>query len=493
MMNLRVIILLLLLFPGAALSNHAEFTPTLRKAWKEMFVLQFDSMYALTSQARNQAAAAYIESYGDFLKAFISEEEKDFNRLKNRIDERLDQVEKISSKSPWKRMMRAEMLLHLAVVKFKWKEYFTAAYYFRKSFHLLEDNKRAFPDFAPNQRALGFFHAAIGTVPENYKWISNLIGLKGTVTQGESELTRVSQMIRNSKEWGFMYDETVFLKALMQGLFKKDYESAQATLSDPGFGTGGQGAMHTFILANSFAAGGKQAQALEILQNFNAEKGSYPMLYLQFMRGNFMLNRLDLTAEKYLLKYTAEFKGRSFIRSAWHKLAWIELLKGNENGYQEKMKKITVTGSDFTDEDKQAMKEAVNGEKPDLTLLRSRLLFDGGLYDRALEEISRKPANYWQRERDQAEVTYRLARIHDQQNQFDQAISLYQKTYNLWKSKEWYFASNAALHLAMIYEKQGLPAKAREWYRKTLALRNHEYQDSIDQKAEAGLDRVGRR
>ena len=483
----------LVLVSTFSVGSNAEMTPQLQRAWSEMFVLQFDSMHRITGQMRSNATAAYVESYGEFLKAFISEEEKDFIRLKDKIDDRLALVDNVSSKSPWKKMMRGEMLLHLAVIKFKWKEYITAAWYFRKSFQLLEENKAMFPEFAPNQRALGFFHAAIGTVPENYKWLSNLIGLRGTVKQGEAELNAAVEKFRTSGEWGFMFDEAVFLKALAQGLFSKDYSAALQTLSDPLFGSKGKGGMHHFILANSYNANHNQHQAIEILNNYKPEPGSYPLHYLSYMKGNLLLNRLDLSAEKHFLKYAKEFKGKSFIRSAWHKLAWIELLRGDTKGYSERMKMVISTGSDFTDEDKQAMREAKSGEVPNVALLRSRLLFDGGIYDKALEEIKRQPYDYWQRLRDKAEVTYRMARIYDQQNHSEKAISYYLKTYESWKKKEWYYASNSSLHLAMIYEKQGYRAKAREWYKKTLALRNHEYQDSIDQKAEAGLERVGRR
>ena len=471
----------------------AEFPPQLRRAWSEMLTLQFDSMYRITSQQPGLAAAAYTESYGDFLRAFISEEPQDFNRLKARMDGRLEKVDALPSHSPWKKMMRGEMLLQLAVVKLKWKEYLTAAWYFRKSFQLLEENKTRFPEFIPNQKALGFFHAAIGTVPENYKWLSNLIGLHGTVQQGLSELTQVTDKLKTSRDYAFLMDEAILMRALAQGLFGKDYTAALQTLSDPQFGSTGKGALHCFILANSYQARHQPQQAIEVLNQFTPERGAYPLHYLSYMKGNLLLNQLDFTAEKHLLKYVGEYKGNSFVRSAWHKLAWIELLKGDTEGYESRMKMIIRSGSDFTDEDKQAMKEARSGEIPDVVLLRSRLLFDGGLYARALEEITSRPGTYWQRIRDQVEVTYRLGRIYDHLNQQEKAIVYYRKTYESWKEKPWYYASNAALHLGLIYENQGHPAKAREWFRKTLALRNHEYQDSIDQKAEAGLERVGRR
>jgi hypothetical protein len=42
-----------------------------------------------------------------------------------------------------------------------------------------------------------------------------------------------------------------------------------------------------------------------------------------------------------------------------------------------------------------------------------------------------------------------------------------------------------------MYENDGNIVKAKEYFKKTLSLRNHEYQNSIDQKAKAGLNRLG--
>ncbi|MBK7970390.1 MAG: hypothetical protein IPK08_16405 [Bacteroidetes bacterium] len=66
----------------------------------------------------------------------------------------------------------------------------------------------------------------------------------------------------------------------------------------------------------------------------------------------------------------------------------------------------------------------------------------------------------------------------------------YGQTYENGSSTTYYFAANAALLSAIIYEEQKQNKEAIEWYKKCLALRNHEYQNSIDQKAEAGLNRL---
>jgi len=41
-----------------------------------------------------------------------------------------------------------------------------------------------------------------------------------------------------------------------------------------------------------------------------------------------------------------------------------------------------------------------------------------------------------------------------------------------------------------MYEERKDYTKAKEYYEKCLSMRHHDYQNSIDQKAQAGLDRV---
>ena len=72
----------------------------------------------------------------------------------------------------------------------------------------------------------------------------------------------------------------------------------------------------------------------------------------------------------------------------------------------------------------------------------------------------------------------------------DKAKQLYETTYKNGLNQKFYFSSSAALHLAQLYENEGNKEKAEEFYKKTLALRDHDYQNSIDQKAKAGLGRL---
>ena len=85
--------------------------------------------------------------------------------------------------------------------------------------------------------------------------------------------------------------------------------------------------------------------------------------------------------------------------------------------------------------------------------------------------------------KDQLEVTYRVARIYHKLGQISKAIEYYQETLKNGYQFTYYFAANAALQLGLVYEDMHDFAKAKYYFDKCLHLRNHEYQNSLDQKA----------
>jgi tetratricopeptide (TPR) repeat protein len=178
------------------------------------------------------------------------------------------------------------------------------------------------------------------------------------------------------------------------------------------------------------------------------------------------------------------------LRSAYQKLAWINLLLGNKKKYIDWIHYCKTTGANLTDEDKEATEEFRTGDAPNPVLLRSRLLFDGGYYKEALNEIAGKSIHYFPRFKDQLEVTYRLARIFQRLSLNDKAIPLFEETIKNGASSKYYFAANSALLLGNTFEEKNESDKAENYYRICLSMRNHGYQNSIDQKAKAGLARL---
>jgi len=54
----------------------------------------------------------------------------------------------------------------------------------------------------------------------------------------------------------------------------------------------------------------------------------------------------------------------------------------------------------------------------------------------------------------------------------------------------YYFAANSSLQLGILYEQRGDFTQARLYYSKVLGMNFDEYQFSISNKAQAGLNRI---
>ena len=245
-----------------------------------------------------------------------------------------------------------------------------------------------------------------------------------------------------------------------------------------------------YCYANVAMKMGRNEDALKVLTQPMNQDGVFQFHFLSYKTGLAKLRKLDFSGDADIRKFIANFKVTNYIKAAWQKMAWISFLKGDLKNYHECMMHCRESGGQFVDEDKEAMNEASSTETPNALLLRSRLLFDGGYYKESLSEIAGQPLDSFPRYRDQLEVTYRFGRILHRMKQIDKAIEYYQQTLKNGASSRYYFAANSALLLGMIYEERNEPEKAISYYNQCLALDHHEYQNSIDQKAQAGLDRI---
>jgi hypothetical protein len=91
---------------------------------------------------------------------------------------------------------------------------------------------------------------------------------------------------------------------------------------------------------------------------------------------------------------------------------------------------------------------------------------------------------------DSLEYTYRLARIADKLGAQDEALSGYHGVVEAGMGSSWYFPSNAALHLGMIYEERGDTIMALQFYQTCLKMNQSAYRNRIGNKAKGGIRRL---
>jgi tetratricopeptide (TPR) repeat protein len=164
-------------------------------------------------------------------------------------------------------------------------------------------------------------------------------------------------------------------------------------------------------------------------------------------------------------------------------------LQGNNTAAEKARQRLLNSGNAETDADKQASTDAKSGIIPNMLLLKARVLNDGGYNNEALNALAGKNAADFTRIEERLEFVYRLARIYDDLGKYDEAIKAYNYTISIGITRTEYYAARAALQAGIICENQGKTALAIEYYQKCLGMDDHEYKNSIDQKAKSGLAR----
>lgn len=492
---LKTFLLFVFLFSYSSLASaYFSFNDNCKSAYKEILNFKLGLAQQKLEEEKlshpSNAISYYLNSYIDFIKAFVNEEEASLIQFKNNTEIRLKQMEKDDEKSPYYLFTQAEINLQSAFLRLKFKEYITAAYEIRKAYKLLEKNVLLFPDFLPNKKSLGFLHAVIGAVPDDYKWLVGIIGMNGSIKQGVLELDEViaSEKMDNPD----FRIEALIIKAFIEINLQKNKKEArdigEELITE---NAENNSALLSFVNGNIAMRTGNNDQAINIFLS-KPNKDRLPFYYIDYLTGIAKLNRLDKDADVYFEKFIKNFKGRNYIKAAYQKLGWYYLINGNIDMYKRYMTLVINHGHADIDEDIQALKEAQSGQIPHVVLLKSRLLSDGGYYQQAIVQIALNKNDSYLRLKDQLEVTYRMGRIYHELGNMEKAIEYYRQTLKNGQSFSYYYASNAALQLGLIYETHNNFSNALLYYNKCLSMKKHEYQNSIDQKAKVGVSRVSR-
>jgi tetratricopeptide (TPR) repeat protein len=469
-----------------------EFNPRLESAYKNILSLHFReaslSLNAEKADNRDNHLVLLYENYIDFLKAFISEEKPLFEALKRNASNRMDYISnKGDPASPYFLYSLAEMNIQVALVKIKFEENIGAATEIRKAFKLIERNRKKFPSFLLNSKVSGFLRAIVGAVPAKYNWVVNLAGMDGSISSGLSELENCYNFAYSG---GFKSYQTEILFYL--GTIYSVFLPVTTTI--PLIETMKEKSVESplicYVYSNIMMKRGENDESLRVLHATLAAKDIYPFTFLYYKRGLCKLRKLDLSAAEDFSYFLNNYHGINNIKSAWQKLAWIGILNKDTDVYLKNLKTCSVTGSALLDEDKDAQYESVSGEVSNVILLRARLFFDGGYYQKSLAELSGRNISEFHRFRDQLEITYRLGRIMQMTGQTDKAIHNYEITIKNGSSSHWHFAANSSLMLGMIYEEKEQYSKAESYYKLCISLEFDQYKNSIDQKAQAGIDRI---
>lgn len=472
-----------------------DFNANVSNSLEEILHLRFSAAEKLISEEKRKhpenKMVLLLENYMDFLKLTIQEEQVAYETLSKGWKNRIAMMEKGEDEaSPWYKYAVAEIYLQCAFARLKFEDYTTAAKELHKAYKLLEENEKEFPSFLPGMKSRGLLHCLLGTIPDKYKWLTELVGLEGTVEQGTRELMLVVIKNGQTTQWQWLHEETLFYLSFVRLNLSNDVSSTNLLLEE--FTKSPPKTPLLLYAASSLALrSGQSEKAMGWMKNYKNSAGELQFHYLRYLLGLCKLYSGDYSCKDEFEFYLKNFKGRTYIKAALQKLAWTSFLSGDTAKYHFFIGKISGLGTLLVDEDKSAQKEALSGEVQHPLLLRARLEFDGGYYEKSLKTLWLiTPSVMLKNERQNFEYIYRLARVYHKLNDNEKALGYYSLVFENTQRKTWYYAANAALNMGIIYEESGAFKDAKKWFEACLALKEHDYKDSIDQKAKAGLSRI---
>lgn len=434
----------------------------------------------------NNLIPTLLDNYEDFIGLTFNENPSIFEQRKSLQEARLLRLQSGNKQSPYYLLCKALIYLQWSMIRAKNGDYWNAAWDFRRSYFLLFENKKRFPEFQETDIFLGASEAIISTIPSGYKWISELLGMRGDMRTGMQRLNK--QVLTRKSLFATEADlYYIFLKHYLEN----DIDGAQQYIQLLHLDVKNNW-LNCFIAAN-LAINHKDAATAERLLSERTTGAEYmPFPMLDYELGDAKLKRLDFSCADDFKRYLKTTHSIFYIKDAWLSLAYTAYLQNNSLEMQRCLAQIKIKGSTEADADQEALRVAESGIMPDKLLLRARLLNDGGYNAEALRMLQTRTVSSFVSSDDQLEYIYRLARVHDELHHYDEALQFYQIALQQAGKTKCYYPARAALQIGYIYESRKQNDLALGYFKQVLALKGHDYKNSLDQKAKAAMNRISK-
>jgi len=470
--------------------KHYDFNNNCRQAYAAIIQLRLDEgsriLEAEKKRDGNNLIPFFLDNYIDFFQLFFNEDAGQYAAWKGRRDSRLELMSQGPESSPFNLFTRSVIHFQWAAIQIKFGDNWNAAWDFRRSFLQGKECIATFPGFLPATMLTGAMEVVAGTIPDGYKWLSSLLGIRGTVLGG---MQRLQQFMASGDGNALLFrDEAIFYYLYLQFYIQNRHSEVFDFIRQHQLDVRNNH-LFTYLYANLCLNDQRSAMTQQIIRGMNTSPGYMDMPVWDMELGYACLNHLEPDAAFYLDRFLRRFQGRFYIKDVLQKLSWYYYLRGDVGRADSCRGQILRRGSSEADADRQALKEAQSGRWPNRILLKARLLSDGGYFPEAIQSLQGMSTANFADPVERCEYAYRLGRIYDGLGKDDEAIEAYENTIHLGEYLREYYAARAALQAGYIYERRGDKARAIAFFERCLGMKDHDYKNSLDQRAKAGIAR----
>ena len=290
----------------------------------------------------------------------------------------------------------------------------------------------------------GIFQVFFSQIPDQYQFWARLIGFDGKANKGFQLLNNTIQSSVNHKG---EYIEALVLYNYCQLKFKEVNDDdirqqiSKVTLYDS--------PLLSFVVASLAIKNKLGNEGLLFLNQYDESKlNDFPLLH--YSKGRLLLNALDSTCLNHFQRFQDNYHGHSFKSDALLREAWWYHINHNDIQRNKRIQLIRKNEKFPTSNDKQARKEINTLQNLPGILLRARLLYDGGYFQQAFNELSdtntTKFNAYYL-----PEYHYRKAKTQLRIEQLENALSGFEQVLSLTADDKRYIGPYSAIECAKIH------------------------------------------
>lgn len=482
--NTPFIFFILLLF-----AVHLQATPDIRpgapisEAFQKVLQLKLDEAEEILTvhliRESDKCLAVYLLNYADFLRVFNSGDPVEWEQYKLSSSSRLKQIS-LASEDRYLYYSLWNIHLQDAILRIKFGEPARAALSFYRFQKSLQEGIRIYPDFYMNLQGLAFYEILTGLVPEGYSSLVRLLGINGSLDRGLQTFEMYARLVRGIP--GFKEEADLFRWLIMMHFQSKAKDVVREIEGRDGFLNMEIPVNLIFVIASMKS--GQSEKALTVLETYQPAGGEQEIYVMHLLHGEALLYKGSERAASQLQEFLEKYKGHDYRKVAWHKLAMHYYLRGEEDLMEISLKGLLRDGALLTDPDRQAYSELSKLRDYHPLLLKSRLKFDGGYYQKAMEVLQGFAPVH---EHQGIEYEYRMARILHRTGNEDEAIAKYMEVIKIGNAGKHYFPAYSSLQIATIYRDRKEGKQAAEFYHLALRLNRGEYKRTIDWEARRNL------
>lgn len=458
-----------------------EFDEQTNRAYQLVLNLEYEEAHQLIPSPTT-AQEHYVASLAETLELLVNEDGEKFTVFEERFNQRIERKTRLNSAADL--LLQAEIRTQWAFVYLKFGHEFDAALNLRQAYLTIQLLKVRFPGFKAVNKTSGLLNIVIGSVPQKYNWVLNLLSIEGSTLQGISELENVNPP--------FVFEGRI-IHALIQGYLLQRPSVGLQQIRDLLI----EYPANRLVLFIGSALARKSSQseeALAMLDSLEKETNGKSLHLAHYIRGELFLYKGEyLKAISSYRWFINNYRGQNGVKDANYKIGLCYWLNGNTNDAHAAFKIAMTAGKTASEADKYAARSLAETELPHVMLTKARYATDGGYYEQARALLdSIQPADI-PTMRDKAEYYYRKARLEHNTGNVPTAKKLYLRTIEVTGDYPWYFAPNACLQLGYIALNEGNETEAKDFFNRALSYNKHEYKNSIDSKAKSALAQIKRK